>query len=333
MTDQQSEVDRQIPPEKQSGKRARRVSRQPGANTEAVATGLDFLFSIRKQAYWSLCWPGKESAAWVTGYVLARLGEIPSQHIRFSSRRKIDESLDWLLENRTANGGWGFEGGSAAGDADSTAWAVIALRQHGRPIPAESIEMLQGCRCGDGGFAFYPDTVNRGKIARLSSPDVTAAAARALASIDSASSEFLAEHFRADMQHKPSRLASIFFVASTLLDWEPGMAPWFVVNTIRELTVRKTCESAWEKALLLRCLLRLRMQSAWALAASLRRLQQPNGSWPGSAQLSRFAPAVQPAPLFDTQGILATVTAVSALAISDLQPGLYFGSDLPFRRL
>jgi len=27
------------------------------------------------------------------------------------------------------------------------------------------------------------------------------------------------------------------------------------------------------------------------------------------------------------------VTAVSALAIGDQQPGLYFGSDLPFRRL
>jgi hypothetical protein len=33
------------------------------------------------------------------------------------------------------------------------------------------------------------------------------------------------------------------------------------------------------------------------------------------------------------QGILATVTALSALAMCDLQPGLYFGSDLPFRRL
>jgi hypothetical protein len=335
VTDQQSELDRQIPPEKQSVKKARKGSRQTGASTEAVALGLDYLFSIRKQGYWSLCSPDKESAAWVTGYTLARLGEIPSQHITFSLRRKIDESLDWLLESRTVDGGWGFEGGSSADDTDSTAWAVIALRQHGRPVPPESIHALQRCHRSDGGFSFYHDAVNHGDIGSLSSPDATAIAVRALASIDAASSEFLAQHLRTDMQDKPSRLTSLFFVSSTLLDWEPGMAPWFVVNAVRELTSKHTGESAWEKALLLRCMMRLRMQRAWGLAASLRRVQQANGAWPGSAQLTRFAllSGAQPPPLFDEQGILATVTAVSALAMSDLQPGLYFGSDLPFRRL
>jgi hypothetical protein len=42
---------------------------------------------------------------------------------------------------------------------------------------------------------------------------------------------------------------------------------------------------------------------------------------------------VRPGEYFDEDGVLATVTAVSALAIGDQQPGLYFGSDLPFRRL
>ncbi|HEY1525571.1 MAG TPA: prenyltransferase/squalene oxidase repeat-containing protein [Candidatus Angelobacter sp.] len=335
MTDQKSELDRQIQPDKPSAKKPRRVSGQPGANTDAIAAGLEFLFSIRQQAYWSLCSPENESAAWGTAYVLARLAEIPSHHITFSLRRKIEESMDWLLESRTREGGWGFEGGASADDADSTSWAVTALRQHGRSVPNEALELIQRCRRSDGGFAFYPDARNHGEIARLSSPDVTAIAVRALASIDAASSEFLAAHLRTDVQGKPCRLASIFFVSSTLLDWEPGMAPWFVVNAVRELTCQQTGESAWEKALLLRCMMRLRMQSAWALAINLRRLQQPDGSWPGSAQLARFAPVsgLQPAPHFDEQGILATVTAVSALAMSDLQPGLYFGSDLPYRRL
>lgn len=113
------------------------------------------------------------------------------------------------------------------------------------------------------------------------------------------------------------------------------MAPWFVVNAVRQLTCQHPGESAWEQALLLRCVTRLRLQTAWALAAGLRRMQQTDGSWPGSAQ---FAPlsAVSPhqsGPRFDDQGVLATVTALSALAMGDLQPGLYFGSDLPFRRL
>lgn len=110
------------------------------------------------------------------------------------------------------------------------------------------------------------------------------------------------------------------------------MAPWFVVNTVRELICQQAGEGAWEQALRLRCMMRLGIQSAWALAADLRRLQQPDGSWPGSAQ-----PAAVPvqgiAPLVDDQGVLATVTSLSALAMGDLQPGLYFGSDLPFRRL
>jgi hypothetical protein len=83
--------------------------------------------------------------------------------------------------------------------------------------------------------------------------------------------------------------------------------------------------------------MRLRLQSAWPLAVGLRRLQRENGSWPGSARLATLQASgeatVRPAEYFDEEGVLATVTALSALAIGDLQPGLYFGSDLPFRRL
>jgi hypothetical protein len=79
-------------------------------------------------------------------------------------------------------------------------------------------------------------------------------------------------------------------------------------------------------------MMRLGMQSAWTLAADLRRLQQMDGCWLASAQPA--AGSTQRAtPLVDEQGVLATATALAALAMGDLQPGLYFGSDLPFRRL
>ncbi|MGB8130969.1 MAG: hypothetical protein WCG81_14350 [Candidatus Angelobacter sp.] len=116
------------------------------------------------------------------------------------------------------------------------------------------------------------------------------------------------------------------------------MAPWFVVNAVRQWVEQQEVEGAWEQALLLRCRMRLQMQSAWPLAANIRRLQRQDGSWPGSARLATLQAtgsghAERPDERFDEDGVLATVTALSALAIGDLQPGLYFGSALPFRRL
>ena len=343
LTDQQSKLDR---PAGQSRKQVAKEpdaaadSRQSGTSTAAVAAGLEFIFSIRQQAAWSLGSPDGESAAWVTAYVLARLGEIPSHHLSYPQRQKIEESLDWLLAARTSQGGWTFGPHGSPDDVDSTAWAVAALRHYGRPLPDAALELIQSGRRADGSFTAHPTAANKDDVFRSGAADVTAIAVRALASIDSASSEFLAARLRTDIERPQGRLASAFFVSSTLIDWEPGMAPWFVVDAVRQLVSQQEGEGAWEQALRLRCQMRLRMQSAWALAASLRRLQRPDGSWPGSARLARLAGGAEDQsasrpdePCFDHQGVLATATAVSALAIGDLQPGLYFGSDLPFRRL
>ena len=337
MTDQQSELDQAAcGPDERLAKapETARDTLRPGCSPDPIAAGLDFLFSRRQHQSWGLSsLPGQESA-WVTAYVLARLGEIPSHRITYSLRQKIEKSLDWLQQIRTPHGGWGFSSGTPD-DADSTSWAVIALRQHGRLAPDRSLELIRSCRRGDGGFSILPGATHANEASRPSAPDVTAIAVRALAGIDAASSEFLASHLRTDIPGTPCRLASAFFVSSTLLDWEPGMAPWLVVNAIRELTCQQAGEGAWEQALRLRCMMRLGMQSAWALAADLRRLQQPDGSWPGSAAPVAVSSVSGQgtAPFADDQGVLATVTSLSALAMGDLQPGLYFGSDLPFRRL
>jgi hypothetical protein len=86
------------------------------------------------------------------------------------------------------------------------------------------------------------------------------------------------------------------------------------------LTARFAAESALEQALLLHCLVRLRLNRAWTQAASLRALQKDDGSWPGPSM----------APLnCDNNNVIPTVTAVSALVLGESQPGLYFGSDVP----
>jgi hypothetical protein len=298
---------------------------------------LEFLFSQRHQAAWSLGnSPSRESATWVTAYVIARLGEIPAHYLNFTQRQKVEESLDWLTQAHTAQGGWAFGGPDWPDDADSTAWAVTALRQHGRPAPQGALELIQRCRRADGGFATHPEAAENST--RPSAADVTAIAVRALCAIDAASSEFLAAHLRTNVEKGHGRVSSAFFVSSTLMDWEPCMAPWFVVNAVRQLVQQQEAEGAWEQALLLRCRMRLRLQSAWPLAAGLRRVQRANGSWPGSARLASLHTSGNgsgrgPDEYFDEDGVLATVAALSALAIGDQQPGLYFGSDLPFRRL
>jgi hypothetical protein len=290
--------------------------------------------------------------------LLARLGEVPPQYLNYTQRQQIEESMDWLMEARTPQNGWSYGGhrsdehgagglgtrgpdprsATAPDDADSTAWAVAALRQHGRPVPQGALQLIHRCRRSDGGYALHPEAGENNAVSRSSAADVTAIAVRALSAIDAASSEFLAGHLRTDIEAGHGRVSSAFFVSSTLMDWEPCMAPWFVVNAVRQLVAQQETEGAWEQALLLRCRMRLQMQSAWPLAATLRRAQRPDGSWPGLARLATFqaGPGGQAGrhdEYFDEDGVLATVTAVSALAIGDLQPGLYFGSDLPFRRL
>jgi hypothetical protein len=302
---------------------------------EAIASGLKFVFAQRREAAWSLGSSlSPESTAWVTAYVLARLGEIPSHHLCFTQRQKIEESLDWLAQARTPQGGWSFGSLGSPDDADTTAWAVTALRQHGRPVQQGALQLIHRCRRPDGGYTTRPEAPEN---TRSSAADVTAIAVRALSAIDAASSEFLAAHLQPNAEEGHGRVRSALFVSSTLMDWEPCMAPWFVVNAVRQL-VQQEAEGTWEQALLLRCRMRLRLQSAWPLAASLRRLQRADGSWPGSACLASLCAsgngsAGRSDEYFDENGVLATVTAVSALAIGDQQPGLYFGSDLPFRRL
>jgi hypothetical protein len=314
VTDQQSELDRWT----SQPSRDAADSRPSGASAEAIAAGLKFVFAQRREAAWSLGSSlSPESTAWVTAYVLARLGEIPSHHLCFTQRQKIEQSLDWLAQERTPQGGWSFAGHGSPDDADTTAWAVTALRQHGRPVQQGALQLIHRCRRPDGGYTTRPEALEN--ITRSSAADVTAIAVRALCAIDAASSEFLAAHLQTNAEAGHGRVRSALFVSSTLMDWEPCMAPWFVVNAVRQL-VQQEAEGTWEQALL------------------LRRLQRANGSWPGSACLASLCAssnesAVRPSEYFDEDGVLATVTALSALAIGDQQPGLYFGSDLPFRRL
>jgi hypothetical protein len=295
----------QLEPEPRPGA----VGNVPGTNAEAIAAGLGYLLQQRRNGRWghlNLPWGAADAA--VTAYVLAQLGELPSYFMNRYVREAIADSLDWLQAEQTPEGGWGYLSES---DAETTAWAVIALRQHGRRAPDCAFDSIRRCRRPDGGFGRTPETVT-------SAPETTALAIQALDESSKArdAAGFLSYWLGNDTGH----LASSLFVCSSVLEWEKGFAPVALLNQACQLAAGFQAADAFDQALLLRCLVRLRLNRAWSLAASLRTAQLADGSWPGSpaARLN-----------FDDKRIVPTATAVSSLILGDFQPGLYFGSDLP----
>jgi hypothetical protein len=268
--------------------------------------------------------------------VLSRLGEFPDGYLDHCQRQQIQSSLDWLEQSRTPHAGWGYNS-RWQDDADSTSWAVIALRRHGRAAPQSILEWIASCRSNEGGFAAYPQASPAGALCRSAAADVTAIAIQALRAGEAACQEFLLNSLCNDLRGVACRLPSRLLIAATILDWERGLASRALFDHIGELVGSERGKEmpAFEQGLLLRCLLRLRSQKAWTAAAELRRLQLADGSWPGSAPLRAAVSAVRDQATLahcDQNRIITTATVISALVLGDSQPGLYFGSDQPLPR-
>jgi Prenyltransferase and squalene oxidase repeat len=295
---------------------------------EAIQAGLGFILSQQQGKHWQdLGLPSGEADVRVTACVLARLAELPLHYINRPLQQRIDQAMEWLLQARTPNGGWGS--GSTEDDAETTAWAVIALRGHRRAgVPSAALDLLRRCRRPDGGFAARPGDSSAASPYLKSTPEITAVTLRALGEVDRAGEEFLLSHLAARPAATKSQTTS-FYSCSEILDWDRSMVSTSLLHRVAELTAQAANEGALEQALLLRCLLRLRMRKAWSLAGDLRALQMNDGSWSARSPLKRAAAAQLD---LDDRRILATVTAVSALVLGEFQPGLYFGSDLPLPR-
>jgi hypothetical protein len=291
---------------------------------EAIQAGLGFILSQQQGRHWQdLGLPSGEADVRVTACVLARLAELPLHYISRPLQQRIDQALDWLLQARTPNGGWGSRSGED--DAETTAWAVIALRGHRRAAaPSAALDLLRRCRRLDGGFAARPGDSAGASPYLTSTPEITAVVRRALGEVDRAAEEFLLSHLAAKLAG--TKPPTSFHIGSEILDWNRNMASASLLHRVAELTSQPANDGALEQALLLRCLLRLRMRKAWSLAGNLRALQMNDGSWSARSPLKAAAAAQFD---LDDRKILATVTAVSALVLGEFQPGLYFGSDLP----
>ena len=252
---------------------------------EAILAGLEFIFSLQEGKHWT-DFSGLERSpdVWVTSYVLARLADVPSDSIPRDLSLRREESLDWLMGACTPGGLWGASSGLEA-DADTTARAIIALRRYGREAPPSAVEFVRSCQRANGGFAAYPETSRMDGLYRLSTPETTVVAIKALASRNPAAEDFLAARMQEDASCSWSRLSSRFHLCSEMLDMDEGLVPWYLLNKISQRTAQYPGDNAFEQSLLLRCLFALRMQRAWPEAARLRNLQMQDGSWPAAAVL------------------------------------------------
>jgi hypothetical protein len=301
---------------------------QPHFGAESIRAGLEWLSAARRGDHWTDCTAlGGAADLWVTSCVLARLGELPDASISYSLRQDIEKSLDWLERARIAGSGW--SGPSGSPDAFTTSWAILALRAHGRSVPRSSLDLISHCRLANGGFSPYPQQAADDNAAGTSSPEVTATVLRALGMPDSAATGFLASRLEMDLPTGASGGTTRLYVCSEVLDCASGVAPWSLLNRVSRSIAPLGADNPYDQALVLRSLLRLRNQRAWAVAAALREMQLGDGSWPACAVL--LPVTVGSAGCLSDTRTITTATAVSALVINESQPGLYFGSDLPRR--
>jgi hypothetical protein len=259
----------------------------------------------------------------LTACILARVGELPGEYLPQDFQEHIKISLDYLEQTAIPGSGWSrCQSGEA--DAFTTAWAILALRCHRRPVPRAAIEFLLSCREPHGGFVARPDYAasNGNRNGNAPSAEITVTALRALSMCDRAGGDFLTSHLRSDFSSMSAAKSSRFYVCSEILDWESGLAPWPLLHLVSQSAIQFDLGRSYEQALLLRILYRLRNQRAWLAAASLRRMQLPDGSWPSSTKAPAGPDGAVLNGLSLAEGdLLPTITAISALAIHESRPG------------
>jgi len=293
---------------------------QPRDNREAIAAGIRFLSSKREGRHWmEFAGAHGGSDLWITAVVVSELSGMPARCLNPALREELQQSADWLLGIQNNDGGWGFSVGQES-DAESTAWTMLALRGQDRAVPKSAIDFIQRCRRSDGGIGLFPAERGAGRLSKPGNPDVTALVMRALDTGNGFAEDFLKTCWLQTNRPLPqARLQSRFHTFTMLLDWESMPASWPVLEKLCELMASNQAENAFDQALLLRCLTRLRIQKASSISAGLRRMQQADGGWPSSASLQLTvsgAEGMGPVCL-DNRRILTTAAAVAALARSE----------------
>jgi hypothetical protein len=127
-----------------------------GKIEESLATGVRFLTSVQEaDGRWiDYRLPVGSSDAWMTGYtsvaLVAASAAVPAEPALEAARR----GASWLARSRSYDAGWGFNRWTGP-DADSTAWALLALDGSGFDIDAQDVGFLLAHWTAAGGVATY----------------------------------------------------------------------------------------------------------------------------------------------------------------------------------
>jgi hypothetical protein len=273
--------------------------------------------------------PVGRSGAWVTAYTGVMLLEAARS---IGSLPRAAEAAGgagrWLRRNRPYAAGWGFNEKTGP-DADSTAYALLLLRELGEPVARRDEEWLRARWRANGGFATYERPDQWG----MAHPDVTPMAYRALAAEEQArlrTAIVACLHSSRETDGTwpaywwRTRHYSTFLNAALLRELEAGAQTAVVISEEESRTVR----SAFDLAYLL--------GTAWLswgagagtsrLAEELVALQRDDGSWPGTPilRVSRHDardPWRHPegALYADTDHLFTTASAVRMLAMTSAE--------------
>jgi hypothetical protein len=288
-----------------------------------VCAGIEFLLGARQGDCWvDFDLPVGASNSWVTAYTLTRLGTVGGDALPRGGLAAMTRSLDWLESVQSDTGGWSYNS-SVETDADSTAWAILALRRHGRAVPDHARRLLLSCREGESWFATYPPGDSSERVWRHGAPDVTAAAMFALGEPWTEATEARFREIQFEDGSIPAYWwTSPFYTASLLSEAYP-----FLSSSLLDARVgtwdSSLAANDFDLALLLSIHSSLgRRRPAERIAEELRLRQRSDGSWSSSALL-RLPPREMSAPwkvidggrLFeDINSVFTTATAVAALA-------------------
>ncbi len=288
----------------------------------AITRGLYFLSSQQRDAHWTdFKLPTGESNAWVTAFILTRLAELPHESISATIGKQIEQALDWLQASRSPSGGWGYNE-TVDNDADSTSWAILALRRFNRSVPAEALNFLYRCRRTDGTVATFAPESGLGPGWTQGVPDVTAVGVKALEQRPDASTSLFTRWLQPDGTLPAYWWSTPLYTAAEVLDWAGSETTSPLVRRLAEGLSRYVASTLFEEALLLRCLVVLQMkQASTTVATRLCSAQRSDGAWPSAALLRLTVPeviepwrAINAGRLYpDHQSLFTTATILSAL--------------------
>lgn len=290
--------------------RAAAAPQRPPAAGPAIAKGAAALLGALDDDRWEdFALPVGRSDTWVTAYVLAMLADL-GESDRGALRPRLAAPLRWLAGGQLPGGGWGYNRQVPA-DADSTAWAILALRGWNAPVPPEAVEFLETCRRG-AQFATYPAATSPARAWAAGAPEIGAVAARVLGP-----NADWAAFLEADRLPPAYWWTSPIYTTAMLLDALPGPPPAAIAARLAQATPA----GAFERALLLRAAYAAGLP-ADRLADELVREQREDGLWPAAARLRLVADApgapwlrIDSGTLYtDTSALFTTATAVAALA-------------------